>query len=71
MTPGPKSQLTTAALVAVVLIVVIQLYLFETMLAAVLDGQRGVLPGAFAVSAVLTLIALLIALKLPSLDRRP
>lgn len=71
MIPGPKSQLTTAALVAVILIVVIQLYLFETVLAAVLDGQRGILPGALAVSAVLSLVALLIALKLPFLDRRP
>lgn len=71
MIPGPKSQLTTAVLVAVILIVVIQLYLFETVLAAVLDGQRGILPGAFAVSAVLTVIVLAIALRLPSLDRRP
>lgn len=71
MTPSPKSQLTTAALVLVLVVVLVQLYLFETVLAAVLDGDRGLLPGAFAVSALLTAGVLYLAFMLPSLDRRP
>ena len=71
MTPSPNAQLTTAALVLVLVVVLVQLYLFETVLSAVLDGQRGLLPGAFCVSAVFTALVLFIALKLPSLDRRP
>ena len=60
--PG-KSQLTGAAMAVVLLIVLVQVYLFETVLGAVLDGQRGALPGAFAVSAALTGIALALAFK--------
>ncbi|MDP2875119.1 MAG: hypothetical protein Q8O00_02975 [Holophaga sp.] len=71
MTPSPKSQLSMAALGLVLVVVLVQVYLFETVLSAVLDGQRGLLPGAFAVSAVLTGLVLWIALKLPSLDRKP
>lgn len=71
MSPSPKSQMTTAALVLVLVVVLVQLYLFETVLASVLDGQRGLLVGAFAVSAVLTAVVAWIALKLPSLDRKP
>lgn len=71
MTPSPKSQLSMAALVLVLVVVLVQVYLFETVLSAVLDGQRRALPGAFAVSALLTGLALWIALKLPSLDRKP
>lgn len=71
MTPSPTSQLTTAALVLVLVLALVQLYLFETVLSAVLDGQRGLLPGAFAVSLSLTAVALAIAYVLPALDRKP
>ena len=47
--PG-KSQLTGAAMAVILLIVLVQAYLFETVLGAVLDGQRLALPGAFGVS---------------------
>jgi hypothetical protein len=40
------------------------------VLEAVLDGQRGVLPGALIVSAVLSAVALFLAFKAPTLDRR-
>lgn len=65
----PKSQLTAAALGAVALIGLIQLYLFETVLASLLDGHRGLLDGALIVSIVLSLIALYLAFKAPRLDR--
>lgn len=71
MTPSPRNQLSTAALVMALVVVLVQVYLFETVLAAVLDGQRGLLPGALAVSAVLSAVVLWIALNLPSLDRKP
>ena len=58
--PG-KSQLTGAAMAVILLIVLVQVYLFETVLGAVLDGQRGALPGAFLVSLVLTGVALFLA----------
>jgi hypothetical protein len=35
----------------------------------VLDGQRGLLPGAFTVSFVLSMVALYLAFKAPRLDR--
>jgi len=66
-----KSNLTGAALAVILLIVLIQAYLFETVLSAVLDGQRGQLPGALAVSALLSAVALFLAFKAPGLDRRP
>lgn len=65
----PKDHLTGAALVAALLILAIQVYLFETVLGAVLDGQRGLLPGAFGVSLALTSVALFLAFKAPGLDR--
>lgn len=65
-----KATLTAAALAILLLIVLIQAYLFDTVLGAVLDGQRSQLPGALAVSAVLTAIALLLAFKAPGLDGR-
>lgn len=52
-----------AALGVILVLLVIQLYLFETVLGAVLDGQRSVLPGAFGVSLVLTAIALFLAFR--------
>lgn len=70
MNQSPRSQLSIAALVLVLVVVIVQLYLFETVLAAVLDGQRGIVWGAFAVSAALSCTALWIAMKLPSLDRK-
>ena len=66
-----KSNLTGAALAVILLIVLIQAYLFETVLSAVLDGQRGQLLGALAVSALLTAVALFLAFKAPGMDRRP
>ena len=66
----PKAHLTGAALLVVLLILGIQVYLFETVLAAVLDGQRGLLPGAFGVSLLLTGVALTLAFKAPDLDRK-
>lgn len=67
----PRSQLSLAAFGLVLVIVLIQVYLFETVLASVLDGHRNLLTGALAVSALLSGIALWIALKLPSIDRKP
>jgi hypothetical protein len=57
------SQLTGAAMAVILLIVLIQVYLFETVLGAVLDGQRRLLPGAFGVSLALTAVALVLAFK--------
>lgn len=65
----PKAHLTGAALVSALLILAIQVYLFETVLGAVLDGQRGLLPGAFGVSLALTSVALFLAFKAPELDK--
>jgi len=39
------------------------------VLEAVLDGQRGALTGALAVSAVLSAVALFLAFKAPTLDQ--
>lgn len=67
--PTRKAHLTGAALATGLLILAIQLYLFETVLGSVLDGQRGLLAGAFCVSLILTLVALYLAFKAPDLDR--
>jgi urea transporter len=64
-----RTQMTGAALVFTLFVAAVQLYLFETVLGSVLDGQRGLLPGAFAVSCVLTAVALYLAFKAPGLDR--
>lgn len=64
-----RTQMTGAALVFTILVAAIQLYLFETVLGSVLDGQRSLLPGAFCVSLVLTAVALYLAFKAPRLDR--
>jgi len=64
-----NAAFTGAVLAVVLLIVLIQAYLFETVLGAVLDGQRGLLPGALAVSAALTAVALYLAFKAPGLDK--
>ena len=65
-----KTHLTGAAMAVVLLLVLIQAYLFETVLGAVLDGQRQMLPVALAVSAALSAVALYLAFKAPALDRR-
>ena len=68
---GPSSNratLTSAALMVILLILLIQAYLFDTVLGAVLDGQRGHLPGALAVSAFLSAVCLILAFKAPGLD---
>ena len=65
-----KATFTGAALAVLLFILLIQAYLFDTVLGAVLDGQRSQLPGALAVSAVLTVIALVLAFKAPGLDGR-
>jgi len=65
-----RSVFTGAALAVVLLIVLIQTYLFETVLGAVLDGQRGMLAGAFIVSLLLTAVALVLAFKAKDLDSR-
>ncbi|MDR3685119.1 MAG: hypothetical protein P4L11_15430 [Geothrix sp.] len=60
---SPRVRISPAALGVILLLLVIQLYLFETVLGAVLDGQRNVLPGAFGVSLALTAIALFLAFR--------
>lgn len=56
-------RISPAALGVILVLLVIQLYLFETVLGAVLDGQRSVLQGAFFVSLGLTLISLFLAFR--------
>lgn len=63
-------RISPAALGVILVLLVIQLYLFETVLGAVLDGQRGVLPGAFGVSLALTGIALFLAFRSTVQHRR-
>ena len=63
-----RSAFTGAALAVILMILLVQAYLFETVLGAVLDGSRHPLPGALAVSAALTAIALVLAFKAPDLD---
>lgn len=64
-----RSHITGGALAFLLLVLVVQLYLFETVLGSVLDGQRSLLPGAFSVSLVLSAVALYLAFKAPGLDR--
>lgn len=63
-----KAHLSDAALAATLIILSIQLYLFETVLGAVLDGQRAILPGSFIVSLILTAVALVLAFKAKDLE---
>lgn len=65
-----RAPVTGAVLALLLLVLLIQVYLFETVLGAVLDGHRAQLPGALAVSAALTAAALLLAFKAPDLDGR-
>ncbi len=64
-----KAHLSDAALATALIILAIQLYLFETVLGAVLDGYRAILPGSFFVSLTLTAVALFLAFKAPDLDQ--
>lgn len=64
-----RSRMIGAALGFLLLSLVIQLYLFETVLGSVLDGQRGLLAGAFFVSLALSAVGLFLAFKAPGLDR--
>lgn len=59
----PRVRISPAALGVVLVLLVIQLYLFETVLGAVLDGQRSVLPGAFGVSLALSAVSLFLAFR--------
>ena len=59
----PRVRISPAALGVIAVLLVIQLYLFETVLGAVLDGQRGILPGAFGVSLALSAIGLFLAFR--------
>lgn len=61
--------MTGAALAYLLLVLVIQLYLFETVLGSVLDGRRSLLPGAFFVSLALSVTGLFLAIKARDLDR--
>ncbi len=71
-TPNPrKASFADAALVVALLVLGIQVYLFETVLQSVLDGQRDLLGGAFVASLVLTAVALFLAFKAPRLDDGP
>lgn len=70
MTPAPRVRISPAALGVILVLLVIQLYLFETVLGAVLDGQRSVLPGAFGVSLALSAIALFLAFR-STVEHRP
>jgi hypothetical protein len=68
--PRP-GQFSDVALVITLLVLISQLYLFETVLQSVLDGHRALLPGAFAASSVLTAVALLLTFKARGIDGGP
>jgi predicted Co/Zn/Cd cation transporter (cation efflux family) len=70
-TPTRRSHLSDVVLGVTLLILVAQVYLFETVLQSVLDGQRSPLPGAFAASLLLTVVALILAFKAPRIDDAP
>ena len=65
---APRTAMTSFVLGVGLLILVIQVYLFETVLGSVLDGQRALLGGAFAASLLLTLVALALAFRVRHLD---
>ena len=66
---APRTAMTSFALGLGLLILVIQVYLFETVLGSVLDGHRALLAGAFIASFALTIIALALAFRARTLDR--
>lgn len=63
-----QGHFAEATLGITLLVLVIQLYLFETVLQSVLDGHRTLLAGAFIASLALTIVALVLAFKAPRLD---
>ncbi len=65
---APRTAMTSFALGLGLLILVIQVYLFETVLGSVLDGSRTLLAGAFFASLILTLVALVFAFRARDLD---
>lgn len=69
--PPRQGHFSDVAFGVALLILLIQVYLFETVLQSVLDGQRGPLPGAFAASLLLTVVALVLAFKAPRIDDDP
>lgn len=71
MRSSNRPPLTGAALAVALFILAIQVYLFETVLQAHLDGARAALPGAFVVSAALSVLALFLAFRnsIPPPDR--
>lgn len=66
---APHTAMTSFALGLGLLILIIQVYLFETVLGSVLDGRRALLAGAFFASLALTLVALALAFRARTLDR--
>ncbi|HTL99386.1 MAG TPA: hypothetical protein VL181_11335 [Holophagaceae bacterium] len=64
----PRTAMTSFVLGMGLLILVIQVYLFETVLGSVLDGRRALLGGAFAASLLLTVIALFLAFRIRGLE---
>ena len=68
MRKAPRTAMTSFVLGMGLLILVIQVYLFETVLGSVLDGHRGLLGGAFAASLLLTLVALALAFRIRNLE---
>ncbi len=65
---APRTAMTSFALGMGLLILIIQVYLFETVLGSVLDGHRSLLAGAFVASLLLTLVALVFAFRARDLD---
>lgn len=65
---APRTAMTSFALGLGLLILIIQVYLFETVLGSVLDGNRSLLAGAFFASLILTLVALVFAFRARDLD---
>ena len=68
MRKTPRTAMTSFVLGMGLLILVIQVYLFETVLGSVLDGHRALLGGAFLASLLLTLVALALAFRVRRLD---
>lgn len=66
---APRTSMTSFALGIGLLILGIQVYLFETVLGTVLDGNHSTTGWAFVVSLVLSASALFLAFKAPGLDR--
>lgn len=67
----PRTAMTSFALGMGLLILIIQVYLFETVLGSVLDGHRALLGGAFLASLILTIVALVMAFRVRGIDNGP